>query len=280
MNYYRPGAESLLGLAPVIAERIGLTRGHFGGAWRGLAIVLLLAAGMGIAAFVLVGLARGRPARRAALLCAAVAVVNSLAWGLLTPTFQVPDEPFHLSYVQDLAEHGKPPELQPGAVDRYSDELGPDRGRRQRRASINFNPVGRPNWSQQQDAELDADAGEKPSTDNPSAIGSLRDYPPLFYAGLVPVYEATHAAGGSTLDAITLIRLLGSLLAGVTILALFAFLRELFPGPRGARRRRLADRRLPAGLHLDPGRRQPGHAADPARRRPVLAVRAGLEPRA
>ena len=40
MSYYRPGAESLLGLAPVIAQRIGLTRGHTGGAWRGVAIVL------------------------------------------------------------------------------------------------------------------------------------------------------------------------------------------------------------------------------------------------
>jgi 4-amino-4-deoxy-L-arabinose transferase-like glycosyltransferase len=229
MSYYRPGAESLIALMPVIAQRIGLTRGHFGGAWRGIAIVLLFVAGVALAAFVLIALARGRSVRRAALLCATVAVLNSLAWGLLTPTFQVPDEPFHLSYVQDLAEHGKPPEPKPFVADRYSDELGLIVSAANL-VVINFNPFGRPSWSVQQDAELEAALAKKPSTDNPGAIGSLKDYPPLFYAVLVPLYEATHAAGGSTLDAITLIRILGGLLAGVTILALFAFLTELFPG--------------------------------------------------
>jgi hypothetical protein len=227
MSYYRPGSESLLALAPVIAQRIGLTRGHFGGAWRGIAILLCFAAGLGIAAFVL--LARGRGVRRVALLCAAVAVLNSLAWELLTPTFQIPDEPFHLSYVQDLAEHGEPPDPRPGVPDRFSEELGLI-VRASALGPINFNPVGRPNWSPQQDREVDAGLARKPSPDNPGAIPGLRDYPPLYYAAMVPVYEATHAAGGSTLDAISLIRIVGSLLAGVTVLALVAFLRELFPG--------------------------------------------------
>ncbi len=229
MSYYRPGSESLLGLAPVIAQRIGLTRGHLGGAWRGIAILLCFAAGLGIAAFALVALARGRSVRRLALLCAAVAVLNSLAWGLLTPTFQIPDEPYHLSYVQDLAEDGKPPDPKPGVPDRFSEDLGLI-VRASALGAINFNPVGRPNWSPQQDREVNAGLARKPSPDNPGAVAGLRDYPPLYYAGLVPVYAATHAAGGSTLDAITLIRIVGSLLAGVTVLALFGFLKELFPG--------------------------------------------------
>ena len=117
MSYYRPGSESLIGLAPVIAQRIGLTRGHTGGAWRGIAILLCFAAGMGLAAFVLLA-ARARPRRPSPRVAVrGVAVLNSLAWGLLTPTFQIPDEHFHLSYVQDLAEHGKPPEPKPGAPD-------------------------------------------------------------------------------------------------------------------------------------------------------------------
>jgi len=228
MSYYRPGSESLLGLAPVIAQRIGLTRGHTGGAWRGVAVVLLFVAGVGLAAFVLIAFARGRSVRRAALLCAAVAVLNSLAWGLLTPTFQVPDEPFHLSYVQDLAEHGKPPDPRPGVPDRYSEDMGLI-VRASALGPINFNPVGRPNWSPQQDREVNAALAKQPSTDNPGASAGLKDYPPLYYAAMVPLYEATHAVGGSTLDAISLIRILGALLAGVTVLALFAFLRELFP---------------------------------------------------
>ena len=38
-----------------------------------------------------------------------------------------------------------------------------------------------------------------------------------------------HAAGGSTLDALTFMRGIGALLAMVTVLALLAMLRELFP---------------------------------------------------
>ena len=229
MSYYRPGSESLLGLAPVIAQRIGLTRGHSGGGWRGIAILLCFAAGISLAAFALIALARGRGVRRLAWLCAAVAVLNSLAWGLLTPTFQIPDEHFHLSYVQDLAEHGKPPDPGAGVPDGYSAELGLI-ATAAGLGAINFNPVGRPNWSPEQDDEVDAQLAREPSTDNPGAVAGLLDYPPLYYAALVPLYGATHAAGGSSLDAITLIRILGSLLAGVTVLALVAFLRELFPG--------------------------------------------------
>ena len=159
-------------------------------------------------------------------MCAAVAVLNALAWSLLTPTFQVPDEHYHLSYVQDLAEHGKPPD---GGEERLSDELnlivaGSGAG------AVNFNSFGRPPWSKQQNAELNEElATRRLSTDNPGANGNVKDYPPVYYASMVPIYAATHAAGGSTLDAITLMRAAGALLAGLTALAIFGFLVELFP---------------------------------------------------
>lgn len=38
-----------------------------------------------------------------------VALANGLAWSLLTPTFQVPDETSHVAYVQQLAENGTRP---------------------------------------------------------------------------------------------------------------------------------------------------------------------------
>ncbi|TML30116.1 MAG: hypothetical protein E6G30_03410, partial [Actinobacteria bacterium] len=60
-----------------------------------------------------------RPSRTA-LACAAVAFLNALAWLLLTPPFQVPDEPQHLAYAQYLAETGKLPRHIPGRV--FSDE--------------------------------------------------------------------------------------------------------------------------------------------------------------
>ena len=108
MAYYRPGRERLISMVPVIAQRIGRTRGLLGGAWRAVAVVVLLVASVGLAAWGIQGLLRGRR-RRIALIVALVAGLNTLAWGLLTPTLQVPDENFHLSYVQDLAEHHRPP---------------------------------------------------------------------------------------------------------------------------------------------------------------------------
>ena len=93
-----------------IAGRFADGKASFVGSWT-MWVALgftLLAIGVG-----LFGLA-GMPRRRAALLCALVAVLNALAWGLLVPPFQVPDEESHTAYVQYLAETGKVPK--PGVV--------------------------------------------------------------------------------------------------------------------------------------------------------------------
>ena len=46
---------------------------------------------------------------RAAWLCAAVACLNAVCWSIITPPFQVPDEPEHVAYVKQLAETGHLP---------------------------------------------------------------------------------------------------------------------------------------------------------------------------
>ena len=224
MAYYRPGRERLISLLPEIARRIGRTRGHLGGAWRGVAVLGLFGLAVGLSVWLLVGLARGR-ARRAVVVVALVAGVNALAWGFLTPTFQTPDEPYHVSYVQDLAEHGKPPRA---ARDSMSSELYAIQGGAAV-GDINFNPFGRGYWSPDADRRLAQVLAKTPSTDNKGANANVRDYPPAYYASLVPAYAVTHAAGGSTLDALTWMRALGALLAMVTVVALLAMLRELFP---------------------------------------------------
>ena len=53
-------------MLPVIAQRIGRTRGHLGGAWRGVAVLLLFAVGVGLSVWLLVGLARAARAPRRA----------------------------------------------------------------------------------------------------------------------------------------------------------------------------------------------------------------------
>jgi hypothetical protein len=226
MAYYRPGRERLISILPEVGRRIGRTRGRVGGGWRAIAIVALFGVAVGLSAWLLVGLARGRARpRRVALVVALVAGANTLAWGMLTPTFQIPDETFHVSYVQDLAVHGKPPRA---SQDGLSQELyaiigGAETG------AINFNPFGRGDWSPGANARLNRVLAGDPDTDNARASVNVRGYPPLYYASLAPAYAATHAAGGSTLDALTFMRAIGALFAMLTALALLAMLRELFP---------------------------------------------------
>src|SRR5947209_5690297 len=46
---------------------------------------------------------------RPALACALVALASALAWSLLVPPFQVPDENAHYAYTQQVAERGTLP---------------------------------------------------------------------------------------------------------------------------------------------------------------------------
>jgi len=54
------------------------------------------------------GSARATLARipRAAWVCALIACLNAASWSLVTPPFQVPDEPSHFAYTQQLVENG------------------------------------------------------------------------------------------------------------------------------------------------------------------------------
>jgi len=62
---------------------------------------------------------RSWPARvpRAAWACALVMLANGLAWSLITPPFEVPDENAHYGYVAQIAERGTLPRIvQPQAL--------------------------------------------------------------------------------------------------------------------------------------------------------------------
>ena len=56
---------------------------------------------------------------------------------------------------------------------------------------INFNPFGRGRWSPDAEQKLDRVLAQKPTTDNQGASINLRDYPPAYYATLVPTYATS-----------------------------------------------------------------------------------------
>jgi Predicted membrane protein (DUF2142) len=166
---------------------------------------------------------RGVPA--AAWLCALVAATNAIAWSLLTPPLQVPDEQAHIYYVQQLAETGKVPN--PEGDESISPQNQTLRGY-SHLDDINVGYLGRPAWtSSEGKTAKDLIASETPVGGGGSVGVGL--YPPLYYATLAVPYLATKAAGGHLLEQLVLMRILSALYAGITVLLVFMFLRELLP---------------------------------------------------
>jgi len=143
-----------------------------------------------------------------------------LVWSVLTPPYQVPDEPSHAGYVQFLAEHGKPPTSNSESA--YSGEQGAV-------AILGWKGAeAKPPWTRAADRDLrkQLDSGRL-SRSVPGEAGPAVNYPPLYYA-----YEAVPyrlAYGLNFLDRLYLMRMFSALLAGIVAFATFFFVRELMP---------------------------------------------------
>jgi len=154
--------------------------------------------------------------------CALVAGLSALTWSLVTPPFHVPDEVSHFAYAQYLAETGDLPR-ENGDLS-YSPE---------EQTALHFTdfylvigePSGRPPWAQVQERALEnAPKADRVGSGNAQ---SATNNPPLYYALEAIPY---HLAGGSgLLDRLMFMRFLSVLMASVTALAAFLFVREVLP---------------------------------------------------
>lgn len=163
---------------------------------------------------------------RAAIVCALVAFLNSAAWAILLPPLQAHDEPAHIYYVQRLAESGKVP--------RPTDEpsLSPEQqalANGVHQADVVGNPSGKPPWSEGERRALEKDLQTK-SRQSPGGNGDVGSYTPLYYLTLAIPYKI--GSSGTLIDRIALMRIGSALYAGLTVLFVFLFLRELFPDRR------------------------------------------------
>jgi hypothetical protein len=168
--------------------------------------------------------ARLRRVPRAAWICALVAFLNAACWSVLTPPFEVPDEPSHFAYVQRLAETGHLPsgsgEVFPRAEQAVLGAL--------RYKAVRFNPSVGSTSSQAEQRTLErALAAPLPRTGSPQA-GVATAQPPLYYALETIPYKL--ASIGTLLDQLALMRLLSALMGGLTALFTYLFLREALPG--------------------------------------------------
>ncbi len=168
---------------------------------------------------------------REAWLCALVACLNAVCWSFITPPFQVPDEPDHYSYVEQLALTGEPPssKVEKGysSDERLAlEDLGSNR--------IRLQPENRALFSSEAEQRLqrDLDLLRTTPTAATRAAGVATAEPPLYYALELIPYEL--GSGGTVLDRLELMRLTSALMAGLTALFAFLFVREALPRERWA----------------------------------------------
>jgi hypothetical protein len=164
-----------------------------------------------------------RTVPRAAWLCAAVACLNAACWSVLSPPFEVPDEPSHYAYVARLAETGSLPTGSGEAFTRA--EMGALSLLRVN--NVRFDPSQRTISTPAEQRRLEhVLAAPLPRAGSPQA-GVAASQPPLYYA--LETIPYLLASSGTVLDRLALMRLCSALLGGVTALFVFLFLREALP---------------------------------------------------
>ena len=150
-----------------------------------------------------------------------------LAWALLVPPWQAPDENWHFAYAQGLAEGAGIPGQERGQITsseqvRTAEAVNAD--------LLSANAAIRPVWSERlfddwrRGPALALDDGGGQGVDNKP--NPARTNPPLYYLLQAVPYHATGA--GSLLDQLYLMRVLSLLLLLVTVAATWLLIGELF----------------------------------------------------
>lgn len=168
---------------------------------------------------------RGVPA--AAWLCALVALLNAAAWSLLTPPFQIPDEPAQYAYAEHVAQTGRPPAERPLSTDVGASPEEQLVIRDLRSASVAGHLENAGIWLQPEQQRLTRDLGRHLSRQGDGYSYGATPQPPLYYALAAVAYRA--AGGGTLLQRPALMRLLSAALGALTVLFSFLFLREALP---------------------------------------------------
>lgn len=160
------------------------------------------------------------------LLLAAVAV-TVVAWALLVPPFQVPDEPAHFAYAQSIAERQQRPAAGPFHLSREEQVAI----RAARGVSILQRPELKPPWTERAQRSWHARAGALGGdrAREVLGLGPQRANPPLYYAYEAVPYEL--ASGGDFFDRLYAMRLFSGALMLVTVAAAWLLIGELTAAP-------------------------------------------------
>lgn len=156
--------------------------------------------------------------------CFLLALINAVAWGVIVPPFQVPDETSHFAYAQYLAQTGKPPPQGPRAAYSPQENVA-------LQDLLFSQTIGDPSMrgviTPAQNRLLQRDLAQKLSPLSQGGASPATNQPPLYYAlAAIPYWlSPSH----QILARLAFMRLLSALLAAGTVLSVFLFLRELLP---------------------------------------------------
>ncbi len=165
---------------------------------------------------------------KAAWLCATVALINAVCWSILTPPFQVTDEPSHFAYTQQLAENTKLPTSSESTFSPEEEAVLRDIRQYEVRQSPETHTIS--TAAEQQ--RLQNDMNQRLSRHGEGGVGGAYADPPLYY--LLETIPYGLASSGTLLDQLEAMRLLSALMGAITALFVFLFLREALPGVRWA----------------------------------------------
>jgi hypothetical protein len=168
-------------------------------------------------------LERLRAIPRAAWICAAIACLNGASWSIVNPPFQIPDEPAHFAYTQQLAENHSLPTSSEMSYSPEEQVVLRDLHQYEVQGSPEVHTIA----SGAEQRQLREDLDKHLSRHGGGGVEGAYSSPPLYYLLQTVPYEL--ASDGSLLDQLQLMRLLSALLAGVSTLFVFLFVREVLP---------------------------------------------------
>jgi hypothetical protein len=164
---------------------------------------------------------------RAAWICALIALLNATAWSIITPPFQGKDEIDNYSYVEYLSAAGKLPEkAHLSGEEPYSQKLTlVTQGLHY--FQVRFTPFEHSLTTNAEQQTLNEDVAKAPSLEGFGEAGRVASETPGYYA----LAAVPYAFGGNNiLTKLQLMRLLSALMAAITAMLMFYFLREILPG--------------------------------------------------
>jgi Predicted membrane protein (DUF2142) len=159
-------------------------------------------------------------------LCALVALLTGVVWSLIIPLFQVPDEEAHVGYAQYLAETGRLPSGGNNETGLSAEERALMRATYWR--VVIFHPESRPPVTEAENRRLEQTLDKDLNRESEGGYTRASANPPLYYAAAAAAYRGSPSS--HLHDRIHFMRLISALLAAVTVLLIFLFLRELLPG--------------------------------------------------